>query len=245
MTDLIERNSSVPLYQQLEDILYTKISAGEWAPGERIPSENELNRIYGLSRMTVRGVLTKLTSEGVLVRVAGKGTYVAPSKISAVSPAYKGIREQLEALGFNTTTQLISLDRASAPNRVRERLRLGSDDEVYAIVRLRSVDGKPLSLHRSFVPAKLAPLLDRHDVVNEQLCKVLERHYQLPMKNVEEDLEAVAVEAADAKQLGLRRGDPALRLTDVISDKAGTVFEYSTIVFRGDTMRLKFDYQLT
>ncbi|MFJ4211058.1 GntR family transcriptional regulator [Paenarthrobacter sp. NPDC089675] len=245
MTDLIERNSAVPLYQQLEDILYAKISAGEWAPGERIPSENELNRIYGLSRMTVRGVLNKLTSEGVLVRVPGKGTYVAPSKISAVSPAYKGIREQLEALGYDTTTQLISLERVPAPNRVRERLRLGSEDEVYAIVRLRSVDGKPLSVHRSYVPAKLAPLLDQHDVVNEQLCKVLETHYQLPMKNVEEDLEAVAVDVTDAKYLELRRGDPALRLTDVISDKSGAVFEYSTIVFRGDTMRLKFDYQLT
>lgn len=244
MTDVIERNSSIPLYQQLEDILYAKISAGVWAEGERIPSENELNRMYGLSRMTVRGVLNKLTNEGILLRVAGKGTYVTPSKISAVSPAYKGIREQLEALGYNTSTQLISLERMPAPGRVRERLSLDPEDEVFAIVRLRSVNDKPLSLHRSFVPAKLAPRLDGHDVVNEQLCKVLERHYHLPMKNVEEDLEAVAVDGTDAKHLGLRRGDPALRLTDVISDKAGTVFEYSTIVFRGDTMRLKFDYEL-
>lgn len=73
---------------------------------------------------------------------------------------------------------------------------------------------------------------------------VLEENYELPMKSVEEDLEAVAVDATDAKYLGLRRGEPALRLTDVISDRAGSAFEYSTIVFRGDTMRLKFDYQL-
>ncbi len=244
MTDVLERDSSVPLYLQLEEILLAKITSGEWAHDQRIPSENELNRIYGLSRMTVRGVLNKLTADGLLIRVAGKGTYVAPRKISAVSPAYKGIREQLEALGYHTSTQLVSLDLAAPPARVRERLGLGPEDQVFAIVRLRTVDGKPLSLHRSFIPARLAPGLDTHDVVNEQLCVVLEENYSLPMKSVRENLEAVAVDGNEARQLGLRRGDPALLLTDVISDPAGTAFEYSSIVFRGDTMQLKFDYQL-
>ena len=90
MTDLLHRDSSVPLYQQLEEILKGKIANGDWAPDQRIPSENELNRMFGLSRMTVRGVLTKLVNDGLLLRVAGKGTYVSPpAKISAVSPAGK------------------------------------------------------------------------------------------------------------------------------------------------------------
>src|SRR3954447_24012491 len=96
MTEVLVRESAVPLYAQLEQILHTRITRGEWLPGQRIPSENELNRIYGLSRMTVRGVLTKLVGDGLLVRVPGKGTYVATPKINAVSPAYRGVREQLE-----------------------------------------------------------------------------------------------------------------------------------------------------
>ena len=83
VTDVLERESAVPLYVQLEQILHTRITSGEWAPNQRIPSENELNRIYGLSRMTVRGVLTKLVNDGLLLRVPGKGTYVAPPKIDA------------------------------------------------------------------------------------------------------------------------------------------------------------------
>ncbi|MBR7741821.1 GntR family transcriptional regulator [Phycicoccus sp. BSK3Z-2] len=244
MTDALERDSAVPLYQQLEEILVGKISAGVWAPGQRIPSENELNRTYGLSRMTVRGVLSKLTADGLLVRVPGKGTFVSSTKISAVSPAYKGIREQLEAQGYDTSTELLYLEMTDPSPRVREKLRLGAVDKVYAIVRLRKANGEPLSLHRSFIPAALAPALETHDVVGEQLCVVLEGHYGLPMKTVEESLEAVAVDTTEAKQLGLRRGDPALLLTDIISDRRGLAFEYSSIVFRGDTMQLKFDYQL-
>lgn len=240
----IDRDSSVPLYQQLEDILYKKIVGGEWAPNQRIPSENELNKMFGLSRMTVRGVLNKLTVDGLLLRVPGKGTYVAPTKISAVSPAYQGVREQLESLGYATTTQLLSHQLITPSPAVRDRLGLAGDDRVYAIVRLRSVDGEPISLHRSYVPAALAPSLDEHDVVNEQLCVVLKEHYGLPMKKVDEQLEALTAEPGDAELLRIRPSEPVLKLSDVIHDSAGRPFEYSTIIFRGDKMRLRFDYQL-
>lgn len=115
MTDVIERDSATPIYQQLEDIFHAKIASGEWAPEHRIPSENELNREYSLSRMTIRGVLNKLAGDGLLIRVAGKGTFVAPQKINAVSPVYKGIREQLEVLGYDIATTLISTERVPAP----------------------------------------------------------------------------------------------------------------------------------
>jgi GntR family transcriptional regulator len=112
------------------------------------------------------------------------------------------------------------------------------------IVRLRSVDGEPLSIHRSFVPANLAPDLDIHDVVNQQLCVILDQNYGLTMETVNEDLEAVALEGEDARMLGLSPGKPALLLTDLISRADGAPFEYSRIVFRGDSMRLRFDYRL-
>ena len=72
----LARDSAVPLYAQLEEIFRAQIAGGQWAPGDRIPSENELNRIFNVSRMTVRGVLTRLVEDGLLVRVAGKGTFV-------------------------------------------------------------------------------------------------------------------------------------------------------------------------
>jgi len=242
MAEVLERESAVPLYAQLERILHARITGGEWAPGQRIPSENELNRMFGLSRMTVRGVLTKLVGDGLLVRVPGKGTYVATPKISAISPAYRGVREQLEALGYETSTRLVSLTLEPPSQGVRERLALGDGDETYLVVRVRSVQGEPISLHRSYVPARLAPGLDQHDVVGGQLCVVLEEQYGLPMRRVHEELEAVAVSAVDAKHLGMRRGEPALQLQDVISDALSRPFEYSSIVFRGDRMRLRFDY---
>ena len=92
---MLEKNSPKPLYQQLKDILVDAIDSEKWKANEKIPSENELSSIYGLSRMTVRSVLTDLVKEGLLYRVQGKGTFVA-EKIVTVSPSYIGIREQLD-----------------------------------------------------------------------------------------------------------------------------------------------------
>ena len=88
---MLEKNSPKPLYQQLKDILVDAIDSEKWKANEKIPSENELSSIYGLSRMTVRSVLTDLVKEGLLYRVQGKGTFVA-EKIVTVSPSYIGIR---------------------------------------------------------------------------------------------------------------------------------------------------------
>ena len=81
-------------------------------------------------------------------------------------------------------------------------------------------------------------------MVSEQLCVILENSYGLPMRHVREHLEAVAVSITEARQLDMHRGDPALLLHDVISDASERPFEYSTIVFRGDRLRLAFDYSL-
>jgi len=242
--DVLNRDSSVPLYVQLEEILRAKIAGGEWAPNQRVPSENELNKTYGLSRMTARGVLTKLVSEGVLFRVPGKGTFLSPVKFEAISPAYRGVREQLEAMGYQTTTEVLAMGLEDPAPRVRDKLRLADGAQVYAIHRLRAVQSEPISLHHSYVPAALTPGLDSHDTGNEQLCVILEKNYGLAMKQVEEHLEATAASAPEAAHLRMRRGQPVLLLEDVISDDHGVTFEYSTIVFRGDKVRLGFDYKL-
>ena len=88
----LNRSGPKPLYLQLEDILRAQIMEGVLKHHEAIPSENELSRIYDLSRMTVRGVITRLVSEGLLYRVPGKGTFVSdkPSFPEGHSRAARG-----------------------------------------------------------------------------------------------------------------------------------------------------------
>lgn len=242
VTTVLDRESPIPLYVQIEEMLREKIAQGEWGPGDRIPSETQLNGQLGVARMTLRGVLSTLVDEGLLYRVPGKGTFVSEDKIGTMSPAYRGIRPQLEEQGHDTVTRLVHLRSGPAPERVARHLGRSGAVLVHDILRVRSADGIPVSLHHSYVPVDLAPDLDRADVVAEQLCIVLERDHGLRAHTTAESLEAVVAREEEARLLDLNEGDPVLRLEDVIRDATGRVFEYSTIAFRGDRMKLHFRF---
>ncbi|MEA3355921.1 MAG: extracellular solute-binding protein [Candidatus Bipolaricaulota bacterium] len=72
----IDRESPLPIYHQLKEIIKAKIERGEFAPGERIPTEYELCEAHGISRTPVRQALTELVNEGLLLRLRGRGTFV-------------------------------------------------------------------------------------------------------------------------------------------------------------------------
>lgn len=134
---MLDRNNPRPLYAQFENVLRTAILIGQWEVNHAIPSENELSRLYGLSRMTVRSVLTQLVREGLLFRVQGKGAFVAHSKISARSPAYMRIREQLEQMGNEISTRLIAFRQRPCGREVGKMLGLDEASPVVFVERLR------------------------------------------------------------------------------------------------------------
>jgi GntR family transcriptional regulator len=245
ITEILDRDASMPLYLQLAGLLRGKIKRGEWRSGQKIPSENELNRLYGVSRMTARQVLAQLVSEDLLFRVQGKGTFVAQPKISTRSPAYQGIREQLEGMGYAVATRVLAKNVVPADERVARALRVTPGEPVHEIRRVRTLsDAEPISLHTSYVPERLAPHLDVDDLVNRQLCVVLEVDHGLRMSKVSESLESTLPNAHEARDLRIGRTTPLLLLTHEISDPSGRLFEFSRILFRGDKVRLQFHYDL-
>jgi GntR family transcriptional regulator len=245
MTEILDRDASIPLYLQLADLLRGKITRGEWRSGQKIPSENELNRLYGVSRMTARQVLAQLVSEDLLFRVQGKGTFVAQPKISTRSPAYRGIREQLEGMGYAVGTRVLATAVVPADERVARALRVTPGERVHEIRRVRMLsDDEPISLHTSYVPERLAPRLDLDDLVERQLCVVLEADHDLRMSKVSESLESTLPNAQEARDLQIGRTTPLLLLTHEIADPSGRPFEFSRILFRGDKVRLQFHYDL-
>ncbi|WP_144719523.1 GntR family transcriptional regulator [Agrococcus jejuensis] len=244
MVEKLDRESATPLYIQLADVIRAKIQRGDWQPDQRIPSENELNQLYGISRMTARQVLARLVDEGLLFRVQGKGTFVSRSKISTRSPSYQGIREQLEQQGYATDTELLGQRLEPASTRVAQALDIPTGTPTFIVRRLRRVDGTPISVHESHVPEALAPGVIERDLVAEQLCTVLDRDFGLRMTKVLETLETTAASANDAKLLAVHEGTPILQLEQRISSPSSKPFEFTRIRFRGDMVRLEFTYDV-
>lgn len=241
---MLDRNSPIPLYAQLEEILREAIFTGQWISNEIIPSEYELSKTYGLSRMTVRSVLNTLTQEGLLYRVQGKGTFVAEPKISAHSPFYLGIREQLELQGYKTMTVLENCFYISPSSRIRNILKIDSRTEVLFIQRVRFANGTPVSIHNSYIPKHFCPNIEHARLETEQLCNILKDDYNLKPAKVSETLESVLATHEEAKLLGIEAGHPLLLLTDLSQTVSGVIYEYTKIIFRGDKIKLGFEHTL-
>ena len=75
--DAINRNSKLPLYQQIYEILRAELARGMWQPGDLLPTETDLVERFGVSRIIVRQALDMLVQDGLIYRQRGKGTFVS------------------------------------------------------------------------------------------------------------------------------------------------------------------------
>lgn len=240
---MLERFDPKPLYVQLGDIIREKIESGEWKPHQVIPSENELSKIYGISRMTARSVVSEFVREGMLYRVQGKGTFVVEPKITAPPLSYKGIREQLEQMGYQTATKLLSTKKIACTESIAKKLEIPEGSKVHVLERLRFVKEQPLSIHTSFIPAQYCKDLESKDFVGEQLCVILDKEYGLKSHKVIETLESTLAREKEAKLLSIKVGYPLLLLEDLIYDPEGKPFEYTKVLFRGDKIKISLQYE--
>lgn len=242
MRILINRESPQPLYVQLENIFRHKLEDEEWQTNSMIPSENELCRIYGVSRMTIRSVLNRLVNSGLLYRVNGKGTFVSEPKIISKPLSQMGIREQLEQMGYETKTKLLSIEKAIASNKVAKELKLLKNKLVYIVKRIRYVKDEPLSYHTSYIPIFLCPDIEEKDLEHSQLCNILEEDYNYEIIRIIETLESVTSTRDEEDIFSLDGTRPLLLLCDTSYTHGNMPIEYSRVLFRGDKIKLELEF---
>jgi GntR family transcriptional regulator len=157
-----------PLYQQIADELRRKIDSGELAPGDQLPTEDELMEQHHLSRNTVRGAINQLAVSGLVITMHGKGTFVAERVNPIVttlttdpetgSGGGEGLvyTAEVAASGRKATTGGFKLEVQQADPAVADSLRISPGSEVVSRHEQRFVDGHPWSLQTSFYPQSLA-----------------------------------------------------------------------------------------
>jgi GntR family transcriptional regulator len=239
---MLDRTNPEPLYSQFDKVIRAKIASGEWSSDRPIPSENELSRTYGISRVTVRAVITQFVREGLLYRVQGKGTFICKPKIEAKPMSYAGIREQLEQMGYEINTKVIGLEAVGAFDPIIEKLQLESHEMIYVLKRLRLIKDEPLSLHTSYLPYSLCNNLSEQELEKEQLCHLLKVNYNLAPKRMVETLESTTASQMEANLLDVKAGSSLLLLEDTLYLDSGKPFEYTKILFRSDKIKIKLEF---
>src|SRR6266496_5274589 len=120
----------IPLYHQLSQLLRTAIEQGTYHPGDRLPSEPELIREYGVSRITVRQALDELEAEGRVVRRHGKGTYVAEPRIEQELVRLTDFVEDMQQAGQHPSSRVLAFEHEPARPVIAKALNILRGTEV-------------------------------------------------------------------------------------------------------------------
>jgi len=212
-----------PLYQQIKTLLTKSLEAGEWRPGEAIPSETELAARFKVSQGTVRKAIDELATENLLVRRQGKGTFVATHAEEMVQ--YRFLRlapDDGEPVGAQR--RFIDCRRLRAPSDIARALELKSGDAVVQVRRVLSFRGRPVVLDDIWLPGQQFKGLtaERLSDYRGPMYGLFESEFGVRMIRATEKIRAVAADAAAAALLGIGVGAPLLsveRLSMTYGDK--------------------------
>jgi GntR family transcriptional regulator, N-acetylglucosamine utilization regulator len=228
------------LHYQIKEALTLQISAGHWKPDQELPTEEELCRHYGVSRGTVRRAIADLVQQGLVYRKQGRGTYVSSPKLEgSILGSYKLYRAN--GVPHDAGAKVLRCELHRANNEVRRILQLRPRSEVYELERIRFVQGVPVSLQLSYLPAQLCPGLHLQDLTHRHLYDVLRQDCGVSLLRAEEYVEPVLADEYVAERLGIAPGAPIFLVERHSYSFGDRVAEFRRASMRGDLYRYRID----
>ena len=206
LTRKLDEHSPIPLYHQLQELLREKIESGEWNPGARLPTEDELCEMCQISKTTVRQALSALAIEGFLIRKQGRGTFVAEPRIEQGPVELTSFSEEMQRRGLYPASKVMELKEIPATPKIADALKLDRGELVFMIKRLRLANDEPMGIQTAYLPAALFPGLLDEDL-SGSLYQVLEEKYSIIPASATEVHYAVLLDKHEAELLGMPSRD--------------------------------------
>lgn len=201
-----------PLYQQIKSLILRGLQAGEWRPGEAIPSEIELAARFKVSQGTVRKAIDELAAEHLLVRRQGKGTFVSTHAEERVQYRFLRLTPDEPEKAGSARRELLDCRRQRAPADIARALNLKPGDPVVEIRRVLHFSGQPVVLDDIWLPGHLFKGLtaERLSEYKGPMYGLFETEFGVRMIRAEEKLRAVLADPAVAGLLQVEVGAPLL-----------------------------------
>lgn len=231
-------SARIPLYYQLENVLREKIASGAVAPGERLPTESELIKQYGVSRITVRQALGTLAEEGLIERQQGRGTFVSQRrtrrrKFDGVTHLTGSLDELLE-MGSDVQIKVLEFNLVEADKNEAEIFQVKIGTPVYRLKRLRLFDNKPYSLIVNYLPHEIGSKLTQEELTSGAILSMIETKFGVHLNEAKQQIKAELADPYAAGQLNVRVGSPLLSIERTVFADDGKPVEFGHTLYRSE-----------
>ncbi|PCJ40559.1 MAG: histidine utilization repressor [Alphaproteobacteria bacterium] len=232
----MKQSMAAPLYQKIKNFIMGQIESGEVKPHEKILSEHQLVKMFGISRMTVNRALRELTDEGYLVRLAGVGTFVAEPKAQSHLLEVNDISQEIRARGHYYSSEVLTQDKTLAAKDILSHLALPEGSVVFHCHILHFEQYMPIQLEDRYVNPMVFP-----DFGDVDLTRLTPHEYLMgaaPLQRAEHVVSAITPDKAVSDALKLQAHEPCLLLErrTWVKDRVAT---YTRLYHPGSRYRLK------
>ena len=234
------RTDAPPRYVWLHQCLLTDISSGKYPVGSLLPTEEQLGKIYGVSRHTVREATRKLVDSGLITRHPSIGTVVRAIKSAA--PYVSALGSLKELMDYTNTTRLEVLGetRVKADELMARDLRCEVGSEWIELQTKRHLAGQdaPISFTKVYLRPEFAGIRAHLHGDHMSIYALLHKLYDQEVESVLQQIEATLMPAEAARLLQLKAGSPALRMLRCYFDKSGRLLSASANHYIADRFQL-------
>lgn len=232
----VDKNSPMPIYQQIVNDIIARIAQEEFAIGDKLPSENELSAEYGASRVTIRQALAKLDADGLIDKQRGRGVFLKANPHYSTQELYL---PQVGTAHVSTTKSehiKISVTTQASP-QVYNGLDLAPSEPLIYLQRMFTRKHHVVGYNQAWFPLRMVPDMDKQGLVNDSITATMQQRYSIYFHSVENYIESVILDAATAQQLNTTTTAPGLKITSIYTTSDGTPIEYATTVWNGSDTR--------
>ncbi len=215
------------------------IRVQELQPGERLGSERALAESMNVSRSDLRNALAVLESSHEIIRKIGRagGVIVSDGRLERNINTVESLPTIARRQGMRVSSNVLQAVIAPAsPSDIRLLKLPGEHPVIYDITRLRHIEGRPLSLERSRLPAYLFPMFLTRDLTTP-FYAMFEHDYGIRPYSVDETLESVVSGDQENDLLEIEPETPLMRIHRIACTEEGVPFERAIDVYIADRMR--------
>lgn len=228
------KRRAAPLYLTLARGLLADIARGRRRTGDRLPTEDELSRTFGVSRITVRQAFDILRSRGLVERIAGRGSFVtSPPGVYVMT--INSIEDVLQA-GADSELEVLEWKAVRPGPAVERRLRPAGPG-VYVLRSVRRRDGAPICYSETYTPLDIGRRLDPDDLRRQTVLETIETKLGIQVGSAVEEISGGVADRTLGARLEVPPGWPLVIVEMTLADVSDRPLEYFRTAYRADRFR--------
>lgn len=232
----IDKNSRIPVYYQLVDIILEEISKGIYKENDQLITEREYCEKYNVSRSTIRQAIGLLERDGLVYKVQGKGTFIAPNKIDQPLEQFYSFGDIISKSGLKPSSKIMLFECINPTTIIKTVMKLAENEKVYKLIRIRLANNEPILYEITYLPADRFPNLEEDNISENGLYNTLKSDYKTTLDYATETFSATALSATAARALYEEKGSCSIKF-ERLTYENNKIIEFTTSIAKGNKFK--------